>query len=202
MERKLIDALRVQVDSGIVLPEEEAQILGNIRFNVIANRTDVDEMKEWVCGHLNNFQKLASHFELPTHNPVAFFTRALEVERALSSDELAYFRELLRLAIAGRGFAFGTAFDLGRNVSIRPCDLTPASESAGLSVNFELPLTEEIYEIEKSTDEKEAIEYAENLMYISALSSHAELSGAAYYKADYQIAGQILRNISKQNQSV
>lgn len=169
------------------MPEEEAQILGNIRFNVIANRTDVDEMKEWVCKCLDCFQKYARFFELPTNNPVAFFSKALEVEKSLSPDNLSDFQELLCEALAGRGFVFGTTFDLERNVSVHACDL---------------PLVEKLYKIEKSTDEKEAIEYAKKLIYISALLSHAELPGAAYFKEDYQIAGQILRSISKQNQLV
>ncbi|MEH2940803.1 hypothetical protein [Lawsonibacter sp. JLR.KK007] len=175
ISRNLTDALMAQIDSGVIIPTEESALQWNSMLDYAPNRNDISDMREDVWIGIGEFQKLAERFKMPTHNAVAFFETAIEKEKELraSSAKRDAFRSLIHLALSGRGFVFGTAFDGERPLSVRPCD---SLES------FNIPA--------ESSEKFRQIAWRNNAL----------LSGAVYFQQDYACCQRIIDELKKQSE--
>ena len=83
LRRNLVDALMAQVDSGVIIPEEESALRWDSILNYVPNRSDITGVQKDVLIGIDCFQRLSIRFGLPTHNAVAFFEAAIEEEKEL-----------------------------------------------------------------------------------------------------------------------
>lgn len=120
LRRKLNDALKIQIDAGLILPAEESELQWKSTLDHVSGREDIKRLQEEIYFAISQFQKIAADFNQPTHNAVAFFEAAIKKEKELysSKGEMNQFRNLIHLALSGRGFPFGTAFDLEHSSAV------------------------------------------------------------------------------------
>lgn len=192
MKRRLTDGLTDQIDSNLILPREHSLFINSPQFVLTSNRDDVSNLRKGVMDDLDLFQELSNKFGLPTHNAIAFFTNALKIEDQVAYSKLGHFRILLLLALSGRGFVFGTAFDLKNNCAIRPCDIAQLDE-------YKVGISLESGESEWTQDVED--KYLK-IIYESSLGNHAELKGACYFREDCIECNSIGEKVSKQSQLV
>ncbi len=174
--RKLTDAFEAQVDAGAIISLEEAAFCNTPILSYLPDRTDIENLQEWLYFEVLEFQRLSRLLKLPTHNAVAFFEALIQLEKELCIEQTrcAKLKLLLLWAISGRGYLFGTAFDWEHSLAVRPCDF-------GL---FQL------------TD-KESDEY-----WRLALENQLALKDGAYFREDYLYCETIIRDIERQNELV
>lgn len=177
LRRNLIDALTTQIDSGVIIPEEESALRRDSILDYVPKRSNIIGVQKDVLRGIECFQRLSIRFGLPTHNAVAFFEAAIEKEKALRvpGTDREGFRSLIHLALSGQGFLFGTAFDGEQHMAVRPCD------------------TLELFKI---PDKKRA-----EFQRIS-LENNALLAGAAYFQQDYSFCQRAIDDLRKQSEIV
>lgn len=177
LRRNLVDALMAQVDSGVIIPEEESALRWDSILNYVPNRSDITGVQKDVLIGIDCFQRLSIRFGLPTHNAVAFFEAAIEEEKELrtSGTDREDFRSLIHLALSGQGFLFGTAFDGEQRMAVRPCD----------------PLN-----LFKIPNELRAE------LWRTSLENNALLAGAAYFQQDYSSCQRVIDDLRKQSEIV
>jgi len=178
MERRLVDSLTALVDSGVILTRDERIFRMVDHFELDSKRQDISYLRTGVVDDLKIFHQLAARYKLPTHNPVAFFTEALKIEPTLPPKKLHDFKILLGLAISGRGFVFGSAFDWDRNLNMRPCDVGALDKFSELPPHPCLAI------------------------YYPALVNHALLSGACYFRQECMDTYSLMEKLDQQNELV
>ena len=193
MERKLVDALKAQVDSGVIYPIDELKLQLLPKFYLVPKRKDTMEIKGTAMYYLKTFQGIATAFDLPTHNAVAFFTKVLEKESELISKYPEEFRYLLLLASSGRGFVFGTTFDSYQSQDLRWCDITPIKAN---KVEID---KETLQYIKECTDDEKELE---DDLYAQMLDDHARLKGNFYFVEDVYAWMDLRKDLLDQRQLV
>lgn len=177
LRRNLIDALMAQIDSGVIIPEEESALRRDNILDYVPNRNDIADIQEDVLIGIERFQELSIRFGLPTHNAVAFFEAAIEKEKELRAPgtDREGFRSLIHLALSGQGFLFGTAFEGEQRMAVRPCDTLKL---------FKIP-NEQRAELQRISWENNAL-----------------LAGAAYFQQDYSSCQRVIDDLRKQSEIV
>lgn len=205
MERKLVDALEVQLESGAIMTTQNSRLEKRTCFSLAPDRDDIMNLRTDVQYGLFEFQRLAAYFRLPTHNAVAFFTKALEREGNLNAEQREQFGKLLHLAISGRGFCFGTAFNMEHSSDLRTCDMKPAPFFWQRIERLEnlaeaRVLLAQIHDSSQDSGLKAELDCYS--IYLATLENHAALMGAAYFREDYAVCETILKGLQEQNQLV